>query len=195
MPLRLNGSTSGYSQLDAPAIAGDQTFTLPGTGGTIDRLNRAGNILQVVNAATSTAVTSTSTSFADTGLSANITLSASTSKVLVLIKQQLYLTNLALAAGLYRTSIGVIALRNSTQISANSSSDTGGRYGIHLAISASASNQVIAGYWGGMFLDTPGSGTHTYKTQFAVGSAGNTAFAQVGAGYEQSTITLLEVAA
>ena len=34
-PLRLNGSTSGYSQLDAPAIAGDQTFTLPGTGGTI----------------------------------------------------------------------------------------------------------------------------------------------------------------
>jgi len=34
-PLRLTGSTSGYSQLDAPAIAGDQTFTLPGTGGTI----------------------------------------------------------------------------------------------------------------------------------------------------------------
>jgi hypothetical protein len=33
-PLRLTGSTSGYSQLDAPAIAGDQTFTLPGTGGT-----------------------------------------------------------------------------------------------------------------------------------------------------------------
>jgi len=35
MPLRLNGSTSGYSQIDAPAVAGDQTFTLPGTGGTI----------------------------------------------------------------------------------------------------------------------------------------------------------------
>ena len=34
-PLRLNGSTSGYSELEAPAIAGDQTFTLPGTGGTI----------------------------------------------------------------------------------------------------------------------------------------------------------------
>jgi len=34
-PLRLNGSTSGYSQIDAPAVAGDQTFTLPGTGGTI----------------------------------------------------------------------------------------------------------------------------------------------------------------
>jgi len=53
MPLRLNGSTSGYSQLDAPAIAGDQTFTLPGTGGTLDRLERAGNILQVVRTETS----------------------------------------------------------------------------------------------------------------------------------------------
>jgi hypothetical protein len=48
-PLRLTGSTSGYSQLDAPAIAGDQTFTLPSTGGTLDRLNRAGNVLQVQN--------------------------------------------------------------------------------------------------------------------------------------------------
>ena len=60
-PLRLSGSTSGFSQLDAPAIAGDQTFTLPGTGGTIDRLNRAGNILQVVNYQTGALATGTTT--------------------------------------------------------------------------------------------------------------------------------------
>ena len=30
--LQLNGSTSGYSQIAAPAVAGNQTFTLPGTG-------------------------------------------------------------------------------------------------------------------------------------------------------------------
>ena len=47
--LQLNGSTSGYSQIAAPAVAGNQTFTLPGTGGTLDRLNRAGNVLQVVS--------------------------------------------------------------------------------------------------------------------------------------------------
>jgi len=35
MGLRLNGSTSGYSEVAAPAVAGDQTFTLPGTGGNI----------------------------------------------------------------------------------------------------------------------------------------------------------------
>lgn len=61
MPLRLNGSTSGYSQIDAPAVAGDQTFTLPGTGGTLDRLNRAGNVIQVVNYQTGAVATGTTT--------------------------------------------------------------------------------------------------------------------------------------
>ena len=31
--LRLNGSTSGFSEITAPAIADDQTFTLPSVGG------------------------------------------------------------------------------------------------------------------------------------------------------------------
>jgi hypothetical protein len=31
--LRLNGATSGYSELQAPDVAGDQTFTLPAVGG------------------------------------------------------------------------------------------------------------------------------------------------------------------
>ena len=33
--LRLNGATSGYSELAAPDVAGDQTFTFPSTGGTL----------------------------------------------------------------------------------------------------------------------------------------------------------------
>ena len=33
--LRLRGATSGYSQLQAPAVAGDQTFTFPALGGTL----------------------------------------------------------------------------------------------------------------------------------------------------------------
>ena len=180
MPIAINGSGS-ITGLTKTGISAQPVFP--------------GNILQVVNAATSTSVYSTSTSFADTGLSASITLSASTSKILVLIKEQFGLSGLALAAGTYRTSVGVIVLRNSIQISANSTSDSGGRYGMQLSVSGSATNQGYIGYWGGMFLDTPGSGTHTYKTQFAVGAAGNNVYAQIGAGYEQSTITLLEVAA
>jgi hypothetical protein len=33
--LRLNGAGSGYSELEAPTNAGDQTFTFPQTGGTL----------------------------------------------------------------------------------------------------------------------------------------------------------------
>ena len=33
--LRLRGSTSGYSELQAPAVAADQTFVLPTAGGTL----------------------------------------------------------------------------------------------------------------------------------------------------------------
>ena len=33
--IRLTGSTSGYAEITPSAIAGDQTFTLPGTGGTL----------------------------------------------------------------------------------------------------------------------------------------------------------------
>lgn len=33
--LRLNGATSGYSELQAPDVAGDQTFTLPAVGASL----------------------------------------------------------------------------------------------------------------------------------------------------------------
>ena len=33
--LRLNGSTSGFSEITAPDVAGDQTFTLPAVGGNL----------------------------------------------------------------------------------------------------------------------------------------------------------------
>ncbi len=82
MTLRLNGSTSGYSEIDAPATAGDQVFTLPTTGGTLDRLNRAGNILQVVESTSTTSVTSNATAFTSM-LSASITPTSSSSKILI----------------------------------------------------------------------------------------------------------------
>jgi hypothetical protein len=37
MSLRLNGSTSGYSEIDAPAVAGSNTLTLPGGNGSADQ--------------------------------------------------------------------------------------------------------------------------------------------------------------
>ncbi len=49
MPVRLNGATSGYTELSAPAVAGITTMTMPTARGTLDRLERSGNILQVVS--------------------------------------------------------------------------------------------------------------------------------------------------
>jgi hypothetical protein len=96
-PLRLNGSTSGYSQLDAPAIAGDQTFTLPGTGGTLDRLNRAGNILQVVENSSST--TQSGITATTSILTASITPSSATNKIIVMGYCTLFVTPTANAYG------------------------------------------------------------------------------------------------
>ena len=43
MALRLRGSTSGYAEIDAPAVAGDVTLTLPSTTGTINVKDTSGN--------------------------------------------------------------------------------------------------------------------------------------------------------
>lgn len=43
MALRLRGSESGYAEIDAPAVAGDVTLTLPSTTGTINVKDASGN--------------------------------------------------------------------------------------------------------------------------------------------------------
>ena len=178
-PLRLNGSTSGYSQLDAPAIAGDQTFTLPGTGGTIDRLNRAGNILQVVSATYSTQTTNSSTTFADTGLTATITPTSASSKILVLV------SHAGCAKLTSNTGIGLRLLRGATVIVTDFSG------------SASYTNSTAGNYVGAVtvnFLDSPAAvSSVTYKTQF--NSNQGTAATYIQADNSTSTITLMEVAA
>jgi hypothetical protein len=42
MTLRLNGSTSGYSEIDAPAIAGNNTIVLPSSNGAANQLLKNG---------------------------------------------------------------------------------------------------------------------------------------------------------
>ena len=77
--IRLYGSTSGYVELQAPAVAPDGVLTLPtGTGG-------FGKTLQVVETVkTDTFSTASSSQTAVTGLSAAITPSSTSSKVLII---------------------------------------------------------------------------------------------------------------
>ena len=97
MTLRLNGSTSGYTEIDAPAVAGSNTLVLPtgnGTSGQVLTTNGSGalswalpgKILQVVQAtyAPGGSVATTSTSYVNSGIECSITPTSSSNKILVL---------------------------------------------------------------------------------------------------------------
>jgi hypothetical protein len=176
--LRLTGSTSGYSELTPPAIAGDQTFTLPGTGGTLDRLERAGNILQVVNATYSTETTSSSSTYADTGLTATITPTSASSKILILASQ------VGCGKATNNTNLRLRLLKSSTQL-------------IIFEQGAGSNGGVADNFIGSCstcYVDSPATtSATTYKTQLA--SSGNNALVYVQANSTTSTITLVEVAA
>ena len=60
MTIRLNGSTSGYTEIDAPAVAGNNTITFPTTSGTA-----------VVNGANSAIVSETAKAWNWNGLTTN----------------------------------------------------------------------------------------------------------------------------
>lgn len=181
--IRLTGSTSGYAEITPSAIAGDVQLVLPSTAGTLDRLNRAGNILQVVGSSYSTSTSRSVNSFADTGLTATITPTSSSSKVLVLLSQN------GCAKTTNNTSIGLRLLANGVQL-----------IGLEgLAGSTGTSTNNYFGSISTVYLHSPNTTSAvTYKTTFA--SQGNSAsvFVQADSGggdLATSTITLLEIAA
>jgi hypothetical protein len=83
MTLRLNGSTSGYVEIDAPAVAGTRSIVLP------DELDSklpisGGKILQIVRATDTTQRTTTSNDFVDASISVTITPQKSNSSILLI---------------------------------------------------------------------------------------------------------------
>lgn len=194
-PLRLNGSTSGYSQLDAPAVAGDQTFTLPGTGGVIDRLNRAGNVLQVVSNTYGTQVSTTSTTYVDTGLSASITPSSSSSKIIISYSQVFSASSFKGGTnGLeHNGNAAIQLLRGSTPITNVNDTVSLGSYSYGRS---DGGNVVIWSTISQVVLDAPSTtNAVTYKTRFRivnVASSNGAAANEVGT---TAFITLMEVAA
>ena len=174
-PLRLNGSTSGYSQLDAPAIAGDQTFTLPGTGGTIDRLNRAGNILQVVNNSGTTTTTNSTVTYSSL-ITASITPLSTSNNILVCCHATLGITASA-------SAYGQIAIFRGTTSGTLLLEPLGGLG------TASTNYQSLTG----LHLDNPSTtSSQTYTLALRKGSSGTSSVTTDGFRY---TITLMEIAA
>jgi hypothetical protein len=182
--LILNGSTSGSVTLSSPAVSGTTTLTLPTTSGTVltNGINSnfpAGSVLQVVQGTYGTETQTSSSTFSDTGLSASITPSSSSNKILIFVSHAgclKYSTN---------TSIGMRILRGSTSIH-----DFGGRAGL---TDGTVANEV--GTMATMYLDSPATtSSTTYKTQYK--STNNTGFAllqDANAGAVVSTIMLMEI--
>ena len=143
----------------------------------------AGSVLQVVNADYGTEASTTSTSFSDTGLTASITPTSATSKILIIFTQQ----------GCARyddvgNAIRLNLLRSSSIIL--NVNDLGGYTGTtdinNISMSAS-------------YLDSPATTSSvTYKTQFAARIAASRIYVQqygTNANYTRSTMTLMEIAA
>jgi hypothetical protein len=138
-----------------------------------------GKVLQVVNATYSTQTTTTSTTFADTGLTATITPTSATSKVLVFVNQvgchRASGTNGALQLKLLRGATDLVTFEK------------------YLGYNA-GTVEINAGSASTTYLDSPATtSATTYKTQLATDLASYTLAVQANGG--TSTITLMEIGA
>ena len=139
-----------------------------------------GSVIQTVTATTSSQVSSSNNTYVDTNLTASITPTSSTSKILVFINQNGLRKTVASADN----SLGLRLIRGSTNIStvAIDSFYSGTALGIQ--------GQTLST----SFLDSPATtSSTTYKTQFACNSGTGTVVCQQDGCV--STITLLEIRA
>jgi hypothetical protein len=170
---------NGTSAIAATATGtSGQVLTSNGSGSapTFQDVAAGGKVLQVVQASTQTQVNSTSSTYADTNLSATITPSATSSKVLVLVSQAI-----ASAGGSAGGEIAI--LRGSTILE-------------EFSQVSNVENQMGNHYF--PYLDSPSTtSATTYKTQLKRIDQSGTLQAQRNdaSGNATSIITLMEIGA
>jgi hypothetical protein len=175
-----NALGTGTFTIASPNSNSDRTLNLPDSSGTVDTLQRAGNVLQVVSATTGTEVSSSTDTFVDTGLTASIAPTSATSKILVIVQQNGCRKSNANSNNM----LDIRLLKDATTLS---------QFAGALASTTSALENIVS--TGFSFLDSPATtASVTYKTQFR--SRNNTASVQVQfAGVSVSSIVLMEIAA
>lgn len=130
-----------------------------------------GTILQVVQATTTTQVSTTSSSLVDTGLSVSISPLSSSHKILLFVSHAIYL-------GTAGSAVNVVLLRGSTQIGKAIVNDDSG---------SNQHNSAVISY-----LDSPATtSSTTYKTQYS--TSANTVYLSNASA--TSSITAMEVVA
>jgi hypothetical protein len=188
----INASTSGVGGVITTAdnsgdlniqSGGSTKIAVTSAGVAVTGLAKAslptGSVLQVVNATYSSSTQTSTSTYIDTGLTATITPSSASSKILVIVHQN----------GCYKstTTNGLLLqlLRNSTSLSV---------FSIYSCTTYPSTADNGIGTNGLSYLDSPATTSAvTYKTQ--MGSRGNNAVVYTQVLGEMSTITLMEIAA
>jgi hypothetical protein len=164
------GSNAQVLTVDT-SVDGKIKWATPAGGG--------GKVLQVVQGTTTTNASNSTNTFVDTGLTANITPSSATSKILVLIQHMGYKSS-----GNVGNALNVRLNRAGTDI-------------YNMCQPAGATNSLQLNFFmvSGVYLDSPNSTSSlTYKTRFA--NDVNTAAVDINIGASSvNTITLLEIGA
>jgi hypothetical protein len=184
--IAISGASTGTATftIESPATSTNRTLILPDNTGTIVTSASsitasqlpAGSVIQVVTGTLGTATATTSTTFVDVGLSASITPSSASNKVLVLVYPATsFVTNVNAEA------ISFQVLRGATKITGATNHlffDSGSSIFRRAALALSV-------------LDSPNTtSATTYKLQF-LSRLGNNVETNVNA--DTATITLLEI--
>ena len=183
MPVTINGDGS-ITGLSVGGLGSGvvNTATLA-DGAAVGSKLGAGSVIQAVSATTTSTVQNTTTTFADTGLSATINISAG-SKVLIMCVLHLDVER----SSSTNSRCAIKLLRGSTDIFAPPSNK-------NVGIEGASSAMVMFLPLHFSFLDTGAStGSNTYKLQGRVTSTGNSPRVRFQDSSNPSTMTLLEIA-
>ena len=189
--VKISGNASGTGEftIAAPNSNTNRTLTLPNVTGTFLTSATttgfpAGSVIQVVSATYSTATNIASTSYTDTGLTASITPTSASSKILVIVNQSVYNQQNTNAARLFELQL----LRGATTIMDKdfySYAGTGANGYFETGLDGT---QII--------LDSPATtSSTTYKTQGRMDSTASSTVLVFQGGSGESTMTLMEIAA
>lgn len=175
------GDTSGTVTLQAPLVAGTTTLTLPSTSGTVVTTNTmpTGSVLQVVNTTYSTVESSSTTTYVDTGVTASITPSSTSNKILITVQingTAKHSSNVNLRTRLNRSGTTILYIDS-------------------LAGNNQASTFLSPGTVGTTYLDSPSTTSAiTYTVQISsISGSGVSINDSAGGTASTSTITLMEI--